>query len=135
MDPIRMMCVIGLLVLAGCASAPAQGPAVIEVGSDDIARYWVPKEGTVDMRTPFQYGPSRPLAQRVVVDYLIDSDGEVREARVLKAEPAGASAGWALTAVRAFSYQPTADNPTRTPVRRTHEITLGAPAGAVQQGP
>lgn len=130
MQLVGTMCAGALLALAGCAAAPVQDVAAVEISGEEIRNYWTPKTDTIRRRLDTstlrtRAGDLRPMAHRVTVTYLIDANGEVRDARVIEVEPADASAQWALTAVSAFSYAPTDSNPGRTPVRPTHTLTLG----------
>lgn len=135
MESIRTIFAGAVLGLAGCAAAPMQYPTALEITGEEIQRYWTPKAPTI--QTPLdrndrmtRSGRRRPMAHSVTVTYVIDANGEVHDARVIDSEPEGASSQWAVAAVSAFSYEPTAANGARTPVRPTHTVTMenGTPA-------
>lgn len=74
--------------------------------------------------------PERALDQRiagvVVVDYVVDVNGETRNVRVVSAEPAGVFDRAAINAVRRWRYQPViVDNvPTEVPARASIRFAL-----------
>lgn len=123
-----------LLVLAGAGPALADDASVLEVDADAREAYWTPATATIRerMRHPPRRLRSgrvemRTMATEVEVEYVIDAEGQVRDARVLGAEPEGADTRWALQAAQAYTYEPTPANADRTPIRTTTTLTLGPP--------
>lgn len=117
------------VLAAACSSTPTATVDAIEIVEGDITAYWTPTDETIgfplDMNSlRKRSGDFREIAHTVTVRYLIGSDGIVRDAEVLKAVPAKGDASWALRAVSNYRFEPAEGNPSRTPVRPTHTVTL-----------
>jgi len=121
-----------VLALAGCAATPVSDSTTLQINDGEIQNYWIPTGKVVATRLDMssagtRSGAPRPMAHRVVVTYVIASDGKVRDARVVSTEPASANGQWALAGLSAVAYEPAPGNGARVPVRLTHTMTLGAP--------
>lgn len=135
MNPIRMTFAATLLALASLAAAPVYGGTVLDIAEDQLQAYWTPTAMLTSSRLDpdvfmTRSGQLKPMAEKVTITYVIGSDGEVRDAEVVEAQPENASGEWALVAAQAGSYEPAAGNLERTPVRITHTVTMntGMPA-------
>lgn len=115
------------LLLAGCASQPADVPTAMEVSSADLPRYWTVATPTVSMPAGL-LGNSKPMATHVVVAYTIDANGKVRDAEVASFSPEGSSPSWAVTMVGKNRFTPGPENPGAEPVRTTAVVTLNKQA-------
>lgn len=125
MNLTRYFLATAVLSLAGCAGAPVQNATALAISGEQVQDYWTPVTDTITRPVPrLRSGAMHTPAEKVTVTYLIDSTGKVHDARVVSFEPEGTSARWAVAAVTAFSYQPSAANSARTPVQVTHELKM-----------
>ncbi len=79
--------------------------------------------------------PSKALAQRVsgtvTIEYIVDTNGDPRDVRVVEATPPGVFDHAALTAVKRWHYEPVVANgaPVEVPVRTAIRFELPPQVG------
>lgn len=112
-----------LAVVAGCSTTPVLNDAPVEVASAEVPRYWQPVQGSFTFRAPpGRKHPDQPV--RVVIGYLIDSEGQVHNAEVLESEPKGVFDRAALRSVRQLEFEPSPSNDNHQPIRTRMVIRL-----------
>ncbi len=122
-----------VLLLAGFSSAQEQ-----ESGPGDISEPQI----TVDRFDTFYWKPKRKVAatyprialmKRVEgcanVSYIIANDGKVMSAAVTKSIPGGMFDDSSISAVEAFVFEPTNENPASLPVRTNTIMTFTVNGG------
>lgn len=113
-------------LLVGCTAAPVYTGAPVEVGAGELGRFWLPAPEESDVRVPAEAQEKR-IPGRVVVRYVIDSEGRVIEPRVESAEPPGVYNRAALDLIRTQRFRPAPGNDQRLPVRTRTEVTFNLP--------
>lgn len=116
--------------LAQQGAAPAPAPAedeVLVVDEKDLDRMWVGTE-----KSPVQIQPNtargataRLDAGCVTIGFVIESDGRVRSANVLRSDPPGVLDEDGLRTARTMRFRPGPDNPSRVPVYSVVSWSLG----------
>lgn len=124
-----------LLRSAALALALALSPAAFsaDVGPLELTpaqglTYWTPVPGQFTPKAGAD--PKRvAFAEEVTLAYTITARGRTTDVEVIDAKPAGAHAGWAVNAIKAMRFEPTATNTARTPIRSqiTSRWSGGAP--------
>lgn len=115
------------LLLAGCSASPTLTQPPVEVKPGELTRFWVPTPTERDIRVPAK-AQEKGIPGRVVVEYVIDSEGKVVGPTVVSAEPQGVYNKAALAFIRNQRYRPAAGNGERLPVRTRTEITFNMEA-------
>ena len=108
-----------MLRVVAAASSPlafAGNSEPVELAPAEALKLWTPNGATFYPRMPENRGRVA-FAEEVTVAYTVTKRGRTRDVRVVEAKPAGASAEWALNAVRAMRFDPTEINPERQSVR------------------
>lgn len=115
---------LSVLLLGGCATMnePVLNAAPVDISDEELDRYWVVRESTVNVRPP----ESMTDCGVVNLRFLIDSDGEVHDIEVLGALPERIFDQAAIDARKGLPFEPAASNPNRTPVRVTQNVTFDA---------
>ncbi len=111
---------ITVLSLYGCAAGREiyLTEDVLVIDAEALDQYWVTRQDNVSFNTrSVKYKQAR--CGHVVLQYLIDSNGIVFDARIVESEPAGFYDEAALRSLSLFEYVPAAGNPQRTPVQVT----------------
>ena len=108
------------LVLASCATPPEpEFKADIHlINSDQLPQYWVPEKDLIEFALRPRKLPPESCGF-VVLEFLIDSNGNVFSPSIKEAEPEGV---WDWAAVKNLSltkFLPAEENPDRTPVKVT----------------
>lgn len=114
--------------LAACTSAPLMTGAPVQVGAGELHNFWIPAETDTRINVPAEAQKKR-VPGRVVVEYLIDSDGQVIEPSVVEAEPPGVYNKAALDLLRGQRFEPAPSNTRRLPVKTRTEITFNQSDG------
>jgi len=107
--------VVALVLSLSPAALAAEG-APLELTPAEGLTYWTPAPGTFTPRT--MADPERvAFANEVTLAYTITARGRTTNVQVIDATPAGAHTGWAVSAIKAMRFEPTARNAARTPIR------------------
>lgn len=113
------------ITIAACTPAPLMTTVPRDIGPGELHNYWVPAQRTTDIAVPAE-AQKENVPGRVVVAYIIDSDGVVIEPTVVESEPEGVYDEAALNLIRTQRFVPAAANANRTPVRTRTEISFNA---------
>jgi TonB family protein len=112
---------LSLVTLVGCSSSPkvhlTQPP--IEVESQDLDKYWVQDSGK------FKFTSRAKLPKTsgyVLVNYLVDSNGEIFNPTIVESSPKGEWDIFALEALSRINYLPSKTNSSNIPVYVTSEF-------------
>lgn len=112
---------ISLLALGGCASKQeiylTQSP--IKVEQSDLGDYWV------QTNEEFRFQPKWKIPETdgyVLINYLIDSNGEIFNPTIVESSPAGEWDVFALKALSKAEYVPSKSNILKIPVYVTNEM-------------
>ena len=111
------------LLLAGCSTAPKVflASAPVEVTDATIYQYWTFKKTDISFEVPMEQ-PKKMEKGHVTIRYLIDSNGNVSDEKIIESVPAG---NWDVAGVKALAqiaFVPAANNVARTPVYYTQTI-------------
>lgn len=114
-----------ILVLASCATPPEPEftTDIHVVSSDQLPQYWVPKKDKIKFATKPGELPSVSCGF-VVLEFLIDSNGNVFSPVIKEAEPEGAWDWGALKSLSLMEFLPAESNPNRTPVKVTRRTVF-----------
>ncbi|ASI93911.1 energy transducer TonB [Vibrio rotiferianus] len=112
---------LSLITLIGCSSSPkvhlTQSP--IEVESQDLDKYWVQDSGK------FKFTSRAKLPKTsgyVLINYLVDSNGEIFNPTIVESSPKGEWELIALEALSRINYLPSKSNSAKIPVYVTSEF-------------
>jgi TonB family protein len=116
-----------VLSLNACVSAPERTPflaqAPVEVELKQLKNYWVESADSFNVDTIGLTPPQS--AGYVKVRCLIDSNGEVFEARIVDSQPKGGWDEFALRAIDGRKHVPSDKNTAKIPVYVIREIKFG----------
>jgi len=126
----KVLLVSTFVTLSSCAAAP--GPEftgeILEISSDQLSEYWVPEQDTV--KFTFRSRSKLPEAcGYVVVEYLIDSNGDIFDPTIMESQPKGAHEKSVLMMLSEMKYLPSDVNPDRTPVKITRRTDFNTTNG------
>lgn len=116
------------LALAACTPSPLMTGAPVQVKAGELHKFWIPARTERDVNVPKEAQEKR-IPGSVVVEYLIDSDGNVLQPTVVSADPPGLYNEAALNLIRGQRFRPASSNPDRLPVQTKTEITFNQPGG------
>lgn len=120
---MKYLIIILIAMLTGCALQTSQRltTSPIEIENTELSNYW---EHEVDsFKLEFiSTGPRMPGF--VEVKYLIDSNGDVFNATVVKSQPKGVWDKAAIKAISNLKYRNVKQNPEATPVYVSMEISF-----------
>jgi len=119
---MRVFSILSVLViaLASCATPPEPEftADVHVINSDQLPQYWVPEKDLIKFSLrPGELPPES--CGFVVLEFLIDSNGNVFSPRIKEAEPEGAWDWEAIKSLNLMKFLPAESNPNRTPVKVT----------------
>lgn len=105
-------------LMVGCSSIPERLilSQPLKVEQERLQEYWVQKNERFSFKTPSNISPSAIKPGAVTIEYLIDSNGNIFEAKVVASSPPGLWDKTALKAVKKIEYAPAESNEARTPV-------------------
>lgn len=108
------------LILVSCATPPEPmfTTDIHIVSSDQLSQYWVPKKDRIRFSPKPGELPSVSCGY-VVLEFLIDSNGNVFSPVIKEAEPEGAWDWEALKSLSLMEFLPAESNPNKTPVKVT----------------
>ena len=108
------------LILVSCATPPEPmfTTDIHIVSSDQLSQYWVPKKDRIRFSPKPGELPSVSCGY-VVLEFLIDSNGNVFSPVIKEAEPEGAWDWEALKSLSLMKFLPAESNPNKTPVKVT----------------
>ncbi|WP_440221884.1 energy transducer TonB [Dokdonella sp. MW10] len=129
---MRFTCLAAALVMAAPTSLHATPRSeLIEIEADRLAEYWVPEKTSVSgTHEPARRrsGAALPQAREVVLRFVIDARGRIRDVEVVSSSPPHADHRWAVTMLKLTSYVPAESNTRRSAVRLVSTMTLRAPS-------
>jgi len=118
-----VVCLISLALL-GCSSTPkillTKKP--IEVESKELINYWVPSQKTTKTASYIKKLP--PASGFVFVRFLIDSNGNIFNPKIVDSDPSGAWNKVALNNLQNLHYTESKDNKEKIPVYSTLKFTF-----------
>lgn len=123
-----IVCAAALSLLAGCTASPVYTGAPVDVKSGELSHFWIPTPAESDVRVPAE-AQQKKIPGRVVVAYMIDSQGRVINPRVLSADPPRVYNKAALDLIRTQRFRPAPGNGDRLPVRTRTEVTFNLEDG------
>lgn len=111
---------------AASAAAPAEDEVLV-VDEKDLDRMWVGTEKSpVQIKPNMARGATARLdAGCVTIGYVIETDGRVRTANVLRSDPPGVLDAEGLRTARTMRFRPGPDNPSRVPVYSVVSWSVG----------
>ncbi|MBO9492343.1 energy transducer TonB [Endozoicomonas sp. G2_1] len=117
--------IISLLVIAGCKSTPERylTKPPITVEQSDLKDYWVHVSKEFSFKTGKLKQPKEPGFVKIM--YLIDSNGEIFEPKIVESVPDGAWDKFALRALSNLHYAPAKANSSNRPVYVTTTLEFG----------
>ncbi len=116
--------VFAAVFVTSCATTPPEPELTSDIVVIDEAQradYWVTRQDGVYVKV----NSRRPMPSgcgHVVLQYVIDSRGDVFNATVLESEPPGGFDRAALAQLTEWEYVPAESNPGRTPVQVTETV-------------
>ncbi len=119
----NVIVIIVATLLFGCASTPNLSAKAVEVQSENLNQYWEMKSQSFSFSSPMNVA-KRPKGH-VKVRYLIDSNGEVFNPKIVESVPEGVWDDQGLKAVKHMNYQPSDSNTSRNPVYTTTQFHFG----------
>lgn len=113
------------LTLASCATRPEPRFAadIHVIDHEQLPEYWVPIQKNTRFMLNAQNMPENACAH-VVLEFLIDSNGNVFNPVIKEAAPKGAMDYAALKSLSLTTYDPADTNLDRTPVKVTQRTTV-----------
>ena len=103
-------------MLVGCASGPTLTSDPIEVSTDDLPQYWTLKSQSFSFSSNY-IGKIKPRPKGYVkIRYLIDSNGDTSNPKVVESEPSGVWDDQGLLAAKKMQYSPSENNTANIPV-------------------
>ncbi|TWX67752.1 energy transducer TonB [Colwellia demingiae] len=111
-------------ILIGCQSIPEQyltQPA-IKIEEPELSKYWVAKDGGISFKSPSGKLPSENGT--VFINYLIDSNGEIFNLKVVKSTPSDAWNKIALKVLKQTVYINAETNLIKAPVIVTTKVVF-----------
>ncbi|MGA9572812.1 MAG: energy transducer TonB [Lysobacterales bacterium] len=120
--------IVAYLISAGlyaCASVPQAYFAsdILVVSEDQLKVYWQPKKETIKFRESPGFKPVAGCGY-VIVQHLIDSNGNVFNPEIIESVPAGVYDRSALKVLTLIRYIPADTNPEKVPVKVSRKTTF-----------
>lgn len=116
------------VALAGCSAQPRLASQPVDVREGQLHYFWIPARSDRKLEVPVKAAKNK-VPGRVLVAYLIDSDGKVVDPQVVSARPPGLYNESALNLIRTQRFRPAPSNTNRIPVRVRTEITFNLDKG------
>lgn len=113
---ILALCLGGL---SACSSTPTLSQKPVEIPVHEIFNYWIPEVSS------FAYGSPPREPGSVVVSYLVDSEGEMYDVKIINSKPEGLWVGVVKKSLRNTSFTPAPTNEERVPVRVIAQYDFG----------
>jgi len=117
-----------VLALVGCSTQPRFASEPVDVREGQLHFFWIPDRSDRNLEVPAKAARDK-VPGRVLVAYLIDSDGKVVDPQVMSARPPGLYNEAALNLIRTQRFRPAPSNTNRIPVRVRTEITFNLDEG------
>jgi TonB family protein len=107
-----------VVLMFGCYSTPEalMLSKPLKVEQERLQEYWIQKNERFSFKTPSNISPSTIKPGEVTIEYLIDSNGNIFDAKIVESSPPGLWDKTALKALKNLEYEPAKSNNTRTPV-------------------
>ena len=118
----RGILVVGVcfaVVATGCGTGirkPQLDEDIVAIDATELSRYWV--DTVTDLQvSPLDEAEALPPCGYVEIEFLVDSNGEVFEERLVASEPPGVWDDWAMEVLLARRFAAAESNPGRVPVQ------------------
>lgn len=113
---ILVACLAGL---SACTSTPKLSQQPIEIPVHEITKYWIPEVSS------FVYGSPPKEAGSVIVSYLVDSEGDMYNVKIIDSKPEGLWVGVVKKSLRNTTFTPAPSNTARVPVKVIAQYDFG----------
>ncbi|MCL1080290.1 TonB family protein [Parashewanella spongiae] len=112
--------------LVGCKSTPEKflSTSAVKIEQAELSKYWLQKDDEFSFEISTRKTPTKNGT--VFLNYLIDSNGEIFDAKIMNSTPNHSWDKFALKALENTKYINAESNPNKTPVIVTTKIDFEA---------
>ncbi len=124
MKPKMTLMSLAAALLFACAAQPIASLSAdpIEVSTDELSNYWVNENTNFSYNLKPKYAPKKGSEGYVTIQYLIDSNGNIFEPKVIESLPEGMWDYSGIKALTQFKYVRAQQNTNAAPVYVTTKI-------------